>query len=122
MTYADEDEIDWSDGSFDDPPQKGIDTFARPTQSSPSAEIQNDQDYLLVSEVHGQHRTSCSLPPESGKKPGPIESRLFTLYSFRGWKQHGPGPFACSASRHKCSSQPASTFQGGLRELCTLPS
>jgi hypothetical protein len=80
MTYADEDDIDWSDGSLD---EKAIETFARPTQLSPYAETQNDQGSLLVSEVHDQHRISCSLPLESGKKPGPIESRLFTLYSFR---------------------------------------
>ncbi|KAF7682265.1 hypothetical protein GT037_001241 [Alternaria burnsii] len=62
MTYADEDDIDWSDGSLD---EKVIDTFARATQPSPYAETQNDQGSLLVSEVRDQHRRSCSLPLES---------------------------------------------------------
>ncbi|RYN33645.1 hypothetical protein AA0114_g11963 [Alternaria tenuissima] len=62
MTYADEDDIDWSDGSLD---EKAIDTFARPTQPSPYAETQNDQGLLLVSEVHDQHRIPCSFPLES---------------------------------------------------------
>lgn len=75
MTYADEDEIDWSDGSFHTPPQKSIETTAHPLQSNPSAETYGGQGSLFVSDNRDQNQIPYSFPLEPGKKLGLNGSR-----------------------------------------------
>jgi hypothetical protein len=79
MAYADEDEIDWSDGSLDAPSHNPIETIARSIQPSPLAEIHNGQDPLLLSGTHDQYQIPCGFPLEPGKSLGLNGNRLLTI-------------------------------------------
>ncbi|KAI4643865.1 hypothetical protein J4E93_006878 [Alternaria ventricosa] len=68
MVYADEDEIDWSDGSFGAPSRIPIDATPRSTHHNPIADAYEDQDSLFVSETYDQHRMPSGLTLEAGKK------------------------------------------------------
>ncbi|KAI4662609.1 uncharacterized protein J4E88_010878 [Alternaria novae-zelandiae] len=61
MVYADEDEIDWSDGSFGAPPRILIDATPQSTHHNPTADAYEEEDSLFVSEAYDQHRIPSSL-------------------------------------------------------------
>ncbi|KAI4707274.1 hypothetical protein J4E89_008214 [Alternaria sp. Ai002NY15] len=61
MVYADEDEIDWSDGSFGAPSRIPIDATPISTHHNPTADVYEDQDSLFVSETYDQHRIPNGL-------------------------------------------------------------
>ncbi|KAI4908618.1 uncharacterized protein J4E92_010811 [Alternaria infectoria] len=56
MVYADEDEIDWSDGSFGAPSRIPIDAIPTSTHHNPTADAYEEEDSLFVSETYDQHR------------------------------------------------------------------
>ena len=68
MVYADEDEIDWSDGSFGAPSRIPIDAAPGLTHHNPTADIYEDQDSLFVSETYDQHQIPSGVTLEAGKK------------------------------------------------------
>ncbi|KAG9191730.1 hypothetical protein G6011_10464 [Alternaria panax] len=65
MAYADEDEIDWSDGSFGDLLRKPVEAAACPIQPSQSVENRHDQGLLFALDVHDQDRIPSGVPLES---------------------------------------------------------
>ncbi|KAI4696887.1 uncharacterized protein J4E84_000010 [Alternaria hordeiaustralica] len=61
MVYADEDEIDWSDGSFGAPPRILIDATPQSTHHNPTADAYEEEDSVFVSETYYQHRIPSGL-------------------------------------------------------------
>ncbi|KAH6872139.1 hypothetical protein BKA58DRAFT_381416 [Alternaria rosae] len=70
MVYADEDEIDWSDGSFGAPSRIPIDATPSSFNHYPIMDAHEDEDSLFVSETYDQHRIPRGLtleaPPSNG--------------------------------------------------------
>ncbi|KAI4923306.1 hypothetical protein J4E85_008343 [Alternaria conjuncta] len=70
MAYADEDEIDWSDGSFGAPSRIPIDATPSSTTHNPTADAHEDEDSLFVSETYDPHR----IPSGSTLAAAPVNS------------------------------------------------
>jgi hypothetical protein len=67
MAYADEDEIDWSDGPLDPPSPDFIEPSAGPSHLNPNAETYDEPDSLFISDTEGQYNIPCGLPLDSGQ-------------------------------------------------------
>jgi hypothetical protein len=67
MVYADEDEIDWSDGSFSAASPIPIEATAGPTHPNPFVDTYDDEDSLFVSDTYDQHQIPYVPPLDPGK-------------------------------------------------------
>jgi len=68
MVYIDEDEVDWSDGSFNTPPPLvPIEAAATPYRLDQHAQTDYNQDLTLSSNIDEQPIIPFALPPGLGK-------------------------------------------------------
>ncbi|KAF1948002.1 hypothetical protein EJ02DRAFT_391519 [Clathrospora elynae] len=65
MVYADEDEVDWSDGSLNPPSPGFMEPVAGPSRRSPVPEACDDSDSLSLSDTYEQYSVPCGLPLDS---------------------------------------------------------
>jgi hypothetical protein len=82
MAYADEDEIDWSDGPLDPPSPDSIEPTAGSGHFKPIAETYEEHDSLFIPDTEGQYNKPCGLPFDLGKKTAMNKDVGLTLRSY----------------------------------------
>ena len=68
MDYADEDEVDWSDGTLTSPSPKLIEITTDPGHLDPYADVEKNYQSLFVADSYGEHNIPCGLPLGPGKQ------------------------------------------------------
>ncbi|RAR05087.1 hypothetical protein DDE82_004105 [Stemphylium lycopersici] len=62
MDYADEDEVDWSDGTLNSPSPEPIEITTHPSHLDPFADAEKNCQSLFVADSYGEHDIPCGLP------------------------------------------------------------
>jgi hypothetical protein len=109
MPYADEDEIDWSDGPLDPLTPDFIEPTAVSSYLNTTAGHYDDQDSLFVSDTEGLYSIPCGLPLDPGKILATNEDVALTLHSFLERQRRSQ---SSTARPYRCSDQPPCTIKG----------
>ena len=117
MAYEVEDEVDWSDGTLDEPPSTSTGISGDSGYVSPAVHKDDGIDYLFEPQQEEEHDIPLGTAPPPGMTTIILMIRPLTMISTR------TSNFDASTARaHRCASQPPSAFRAGLCSLRSLSS
>ena len=81
MPYQVEDEVDWSDGTLDDPPSTSDDALGYSGYVSPAVREDGGLDYLFEPQEEDKYQVPLGTPLPPGTLRNPVLVRLLIVTS-----------------------------------------